>query len=141
MSLGNHIRVFICVVFMGVLVGYVYTAKRDVTDGVYIDAVKEGYVTEFSDVTVSTAFNYYFSEPYWRYYEAKTGEHVVELSGEITHSGESGHAVLQFIVNESATEFKVGAMKFNDVVQKKEDKFALVARVYEDWYAKQVARQ
>ena len=85
---------------MGVLVGYVYSAKRDVTDGVYIDAVKEGYMAKFPDVTVSTAFNYYFTEPYWRYYEAKTGEHVVELSGEITHSGESGHAILQFIVNE-----------------------------------------
>ena len=39
---------------MGVLVGYVYTAKSDVTDGVYIDAVKEhGYMTKFPDVTVS----------------------------------------------------------------------------------------
>ena len=126
---------------MGVLVGYVYTAKSDVTDGVYIDAVKDGYVTEYLDVTVSNAFNYYFTEPYWRYYEAKTGEHVVELSGEITHAGEKGYAILQFIVNESATEFKVGAMKFNDVIQEKEDKFALVAHVYEDWYAKKFARQ
>ncbi len=28
-----------------------------------------------------------FFEPYWRYYEAKTGEHVVELSGDITFQG------------------------------------------------------
>ena len=27
-------------------------------------------------------------EPYWRYYEAKTGEQVVELSGDITFQDE-----------------------------------------------------
>lgn len=141
LSLGNHFRLFICVVFMGVLVGYVTTAERDVTDSVYIDVVKEGYMAGFSDVTVREAFNYSFNEPYWRYYEAKTGQHVVELSGGITHAGESGHAILQFIVNEEATEFEVGAMKLDDSIQKKEDKLAIVQTVYTDWYAKQVALQ
>jgi len=88
MSLGNHIRVFLCVVFMGVLVGYVYNAKKDITDHEYIDIVKEGYLENFSDVTVRNAFNYAFFEPYWRYYQAKTKEQVVELSGDITFQGE-----------------------------------------------------
>lgn len=60
MSLGNHIRVFLCVVFMGVLVGYVFNAKKDITDHEYIDTVKEGYLENFSDVTVRNAFNYAF---------------------------------------------------------------------------------
>ena len=47
MSLGNHIRVFLCVVFMGVLVGYVFNAKKDITDHEYIDTVKEGYLENF----------------------------------------------------------------------------------------------
>ncbi|MGE7840797.1 hypothetical protein ACQKNX_08395 [Lysinibacillus sp. NPDC093712] len=141
MSLGNHFRVFVCVVFMGVLVGYVYNAKKDITDNVYIDTVKEGYLVDFADVKVRNAFNYAFTEPYWRYYKAKTGQHVVELSGDILFSDEKGHAILQFIVNEEATEFKLFAMKFNDVVLDSEQKGTLVGIVYETWKMKQLAYQ
>ncbi|MGE6513532.1 hypothetical protein [Lysinibacillus sphaericus] len=139
LSLGNHFRVFVCVVFMGVLVGYVYNTKKDVTDNVYIDAVKQGYLANYTDVTVRDAFNYAFIEPYWRYYEAKTGQHVVELSGETSHSGEVGHAVLQFVVNEEATEFTLFAMKFNDSVLDLEQRWTLVVTVYETWQMKQLA--
>ncbi|MFJ7662578.1 hypothetical protein ACIQXW_09265 [Lysinibacillus sp. NPDC097162] len=141
MSLGNHFRVFVCVVFMGVLVGYVFNAKKDITDNVYIDTVKEGYLVDFADVKVRDAFNYAFTEPYWRYYKAKTGQHVVELSGDILFSDEKGHAILQFIVNEEATEFKLFAMKFNDVVLDSKQKGMLVGIVYETWEMKQLAYQ
>lgn len=139
MSLGNHIRVFLCVVFMGVLVGYVFNAKKDITDHDYIDLVKEGYLENFSDVTVRNAFNYAFFEPYWRYYQAKTGEHVVELSGDITFQGEKGHAILQFVVNEETQQFSLQAMKFNDVVFNQQQKQKLVSLVYRTWENKQLA--
>lgn len=141
LTLGNHFRVFICVVFMGVLVGYVFTAKNDVTNSVYIDTVKGGYLANFSDVTVKEAFNYAFTEPYWRYYKAKTGQHVVELSGEVSHLGEKGHAILQFVVNEDATDFRLGAIKFNEEVQSVEQKWILVGTIYDTWETKQVAFQ
>ncbi|WP_053483901.1 hypothetical protein [Lysinibacillus sp. FJAT-14745] len=139
MSLGNHIRVFICVVFMGLLVGYVYNAKKDITDNEYIDTVKEGYLENFSEVSVRNAFNYAFFEPYWRYYQAKTGEHVVELSGDITFEGEKGHAILQFVVDEQTKQFTVYAMKFNDVVLKPEQKRLLIGMVYETWHTNRLA--
>ncbi|MEA0552700.1 hypothetical protein U1P98_03130 [Lysinibacillus irui] len=139
MSLGNHIRVFLCVVFMGVLVGYVFNAKKDITDHDYIDLVKEGYLENFSDVTVRNAFNYAFFEPYWRYYQAKTGEHVVELSGDITFQDEKGHAILQFVVNEETQQFSLQAMKFNDVVFNQQQKQKLVSLVYRTWENKQLA--
>ncbi|KPN89705.1 hypothetical protein [Lysinibacillus sp. ZYM-1] len=139
MSLGNHIRVFLCVVFMGVLVGYVYNAKKDITDHEYIDIVKEGYLENFSDVTVRNAFNYAFFEPYWRYYQAKTKEQVVELSGDITFQGEKGHAILQFVVDEQTKQFSLRAMKFNEVVLNAEQKQKLVGMVYHTWEMKQLA--
>jgi len=139
MSLGNHIRVFLCVVFMGVLVGYVYNAKKDITDHDYIDIVKEGYLENFSDVTVRNAFNYAFFEPYWRYYQAKTKEQVVELSGDITFQGEKGHAILQFVVDEQTKQFSLRAMKFNEVVLNAEQKQKLVGMVYHTWEMKQLA--
>ncbi len=139
MSLGNHIRVFLCVVFMGVLVGYVFNAKKDITDHDYIDLVKEGYLENFSDVTVRNAFNYAFFEPYWRYYQAKTGEHVVELSGDITFQDEKGHAILQFVVTEETQQFSLQAMKFNDVVFNQQQKQKLVSLVYRTWENKQLA--
>ena len=139
MSLANHIRVFLCVVFMGMLVGYVFNAKKDITDHEYIDIVKEGYLENFSDVTVRNAFNYAFFEPYWRYYQAKTGEQVVELSGDITFQDEKGHAILQFVVDEQTTQFSLRAMKFNENVLNAEQKQKLVGMVYQTWEMKQLA--
>ena len=139
MSLANHIRVFLCVVFMGMLVGYVFNAKKDITDHEYIDIVKEGYLENFSDVTVRNAFNYAFFEPYWRYYQAKTGEQVVELSGDITFQNEKGHAILQFVVDEQAKQFSLRAMKFNENVLNAEQKQKLVGMVYQTWEMKQLA--
>lgn len=139
MSLGNHIRVFLCVVFMGVLVGYVFNTQKDITDHAYIEVVKEGYLENFSDVTVRNAFNYAFFEPYWRYYEAQTGEHVVELSGDILFQGKDGHAILQFVVNEQTEQFSLRAMKFNDTVLNTAQKQQLVGLVYQTWEMKQLA--
>ncbi|MED4885948.1 hypothetical protein [Lysinibacillus fusiformis] len=139
MSLANHIRVFLCVVFMGMLVGYVFNVKKDITDHEYIDIVKEGYLENFSDVTVRNAFNYAFFEPYWRYYQAKTGEQVVELSGDITFQNEKGHAILQFVVDEQAKQFSLRAMKFNENVLNSEQKQKLVGMVYQTWEMKQLA--
>lgn len=139
MSLANHIRVFLCVVFIGMLVGYVFNAKKDITDHEYIDIVKEGYLENFSDVTVRNAFNYAFFEPYWRYYQAKTGEQVVELSGDITFQDEKGHAILQFVVDEQTTQFSLRAMKFNEKVLNAEQKQKLVGMVYQTWEMKQLA--
>ncbi|MGA3602443.1 hypothetical protein [Lysinibacillus agricola] len=139
MSLANHVRVFICVVLMGLLVGYVYNAKKDITDHEYIDIVKKGYLENFSGVAVSNAFNYAFFEPYWRYYQAKTGEHVVELSGDITFQGEKGHAILQFVVDEQTQQFTVYATKFNDEVLSAEQKLLLIGMVYETWHMEQIA--
>jgi len=124
---------------MGVLVGYVFNAKKDITDHEYIDIVKEGYLENFSDVTVRNAFNYAFFEPYWRYYQAKTGEHVVELSGDITFEDEKGHAILQFVVDEQTKQFSIYAMKFNDVVLSPKQNRLLIGMVYDIWHAKRLA--
>ncbi|EAZ83732.1 hypothetical protein BB14905_00465 [Bacillus sp. B14905] len=124
---------------MGMLVGYVFNAKKDITDHEYIDIVKEGYLENFSDVTVRNAFNYAFFEPYWRYYQAKTGEQVVELSGDITFQDEKGHAILQFVVDEQTTQFSLRAMKFNEKVLNAEQKQKLVGMVYQTWEMKQLA--
>ncbi|QPA56719.1 hypothetical protein INQ53_13630 [Lysinibacillus sphaericus] len=124
---------------MGMLVGYVFNAKKDITDHEYIDIVKEGYLENFSDVTVCNAFNYAFFEPYWRYYQAKTGEQVIELSGEITFQGEKGHAILQFVVDEQTKQFSLRAMKFNENVLNAEQKQKLVGMVYQTWEMKQLA--
>lgn len=65
----------------------------------------------------------------------------MELSGETSHAGEVGHAVLQFVVNEDATEFTLFAMKFNDSVLDMEQRWTLVVTVYETWQMKQLAYQ
>ncbi|MEG0451131.1 MAG: hypothetical protein RR595_14830 [Lysinibacillus sp.] len=141
LPLGVHVRIFVCVVFMGVLVGVVFNAKADITENEYIDAVKNGYVTNATHVKVSDAFNRYFEEPYWRYYEAKTGQHVVELSGNAVATGDEGYAIVQFVVDDNLETFSVGAMKFNDVVFEKEEKWQFVDQVYKNWQDSHLAKQ
>lgn len=134
MSFTNHVRVFICVVFMGILCGYVLTANNDVTDNTYIRAVKDGKLVEYSDVVIKDAFNQYFKHAYWRYYEAKTGEHVVELSGEAIFKGEAGNTILQFVLNEPSSQIRIAGLKFNGIVQDKTDKWQLIDDVYAKWH-------
>ena len=128
-----QLRVVACVVFMGLLVGFVFTHDDDVTESPYIDVVKDGHLDHYSETTVSKAFNYYFIKPYWRYYEARTGEHVVELSGTAMYAGEEGEASLQFIVEDDQSAFQLGALKVNNIVQEREDKNTLIEAVYTAW--------
>lgn len=134
MSFANHVRVFICVVLMGLLCGYVLNAENDVTDNAYIHAVKDGKLNEYREVVIKDAFNIYFGNAYWRYYEAKTGEHVVELSGRASYKGEKGDTILQFVINDAATEIRNAGLKFNGIVQDKNDKWQLIENVYANWH-------
>lgn len=141
MSFGQHIRVFICVVIMGVIVGFVMNGQDADTDHRYIDVVKAGILQDYDITTIEQAFNSYFTETTWHYYEARSGEHVVELSGNAMYNEIDGEAFLQFVFDEHDDDgqFNVGALKFNDIVQQPEEKWQWIELVYENWENQQVA--
>lgn len=141
MSFGQHIRVFICVVIMGVIVGFVMNGQDADTDHRYIDVVKAGTLQDYDITTIEQAFSSYFTETTWHYYEARSGEHVVELSGNARYNEIDGEAFLQFVFDEHDDDgqFNVGALKFNDIVQQPEEKWQWIELVYENWENQQVA--
>lgn len=141
MSFGQHIRVFICVVIMGVIVGFVMNGQDADTDHRYIDVVKAGTLQDYDITTIEQAFSSYFTETTWHYYKARSGEHVVELSGNARYNEIDGEAFLQFVFDEHDDDgqFNVGALKFNDIVQQPEEKWQWIELVYENWENQQVA--
>ena len=145
MSFGQHIRVFICVVIMGVIVGFVMNGQDAKTDHRYIDVVKAGTLQDYDITTIEQAFNSYFTAATWHYYEARSGEHVVELSGNARYNEIDGEAFLQFVFDEHDDDddddgqFNVGALKFNGIVQQPEEKWQWIELIYTNWENQQVA--
>ena len=141
MSIGQHIRVFICVVIMGVIVGFVMNGQDTDTDHRYIDIVKAGTLQNYDETTIDQAFSSYFTAETWHYYEARSGEHVVELFGNARYNDIDGEAFLQFVFDEHDDDgqFSLGALKFNGIVQQPEEKWDWIELVYTNWENQQVA--
>lgn len=122
MSIGQHIRVFACVVFMGLLVGYVMNGTEIETDSKYIDYVKLQPWPYQSELTIAELLEQQFDALYWEYYIARTGQHVVQLTA---HTGDIP-TILQFIVDENLTNYQLGAIKSNEITLSKKKKWLYV---------------
>ena len=66
----------------------------------YIDLVKEGHLKAFQSQTVGEAFDYYFQNPKWDYFESEYGLDIVEFQGKYTYNGKSKKIKIQFVVND-----------------------------------------
>lgn len=95
-------------------------------------SVKNGTLTNYPDIKIDDAFTNFFSSPTWKYFQAETGEHVVEFTGYCTYVEKEVKAKLQFLVEEGEESFEIGALEFNEVPQNELNKLALLAAIYED---------
>lgn len=97
----------------------------------YISRVKNGFNKSYKYITYGEAFETFFYESTWQYFEAKTGEHVVEFSG--ICDGEEGkiRTKMQFIVHLKEGTFEVVAMTFNEVPQNPLMISGLLEKVFE----------
>ena len=101
-------------------------------DNTFLLSVKGGHLFDYPDVVIEEVFANFFSSPTWKYFEADTGEHVVEFTGYCTYLEKKVKAKLQFIVEEGKDTFEVGALEFNEVPQNELIKNALLEAIYED---------
>jgi hypothetical protein len=92
--------------------------------------VKNGTLDGYPDMTVGEAFEQFFGNPQWEYFEADTGESVVEFTGDCVYQEVDVEANLQFILHEDDT-FEVGALSFNDVLQSELITNALLAKTFD----------
>jgi len=107
--------------------------KSEMTkDNEILLSVKNGTLTDYPNIKIDDAFTKFFTSPTWKYFQAETGEHVVEFTGYCTYVEKEVKAKLQFLVEEGKGNFEIGALEFNEVPQNEFNKLALIAAIYED---------
>lgn len=122
MTIGQHIRVFFCVVVMGCIVGFVLNSKEIDTDSPYIDFIKAQQWPFNEEMLINDVFVEYYKMTYWEYFTTRTGQHVVQFTG----TNEEQQDVYQFVVEEDYSDFKIGAVKQNDILLPPDKKWAYV---------------
>ena len=125
MSLGQHLRVLACVVFMGLLVGYVINGTKIERDSKYIDYVQMQPWPYNTNMTIAELLEQQFDDTYWEYYTARTGQHVVQITA-LTNDIPT---IFQFIVQEDLTSYQFGAVKLNEITLSKEKKWRYVQQL------------
>ncbi|MEK5185072.1 hypothetical protein [Solibacillus sp. FSL W7-1324] len=122
MTVEQHIRVFICVVVMGCIVGFVLNGKEIETDSPYIDYVKAQQWPFNEALHIADVFDGHYELTYWEYFTARNGEHVVQFTG----TNAEQQDIYQFIVEKDYTGFLIGAVKQNNILLPPEQKWSFV---------------
>lgn len=122
MTFGQHLRVFICVVVMGCIVGFVLNGEEIDTDSPYIDYVKAQQWPFNEELHITEVFDGQYELTYWEYFTARNGQHVVQLTG----TKDQQQDIYQFVVEEGYTGFKIGAVKRNNILLPPEQKWIFV---------------
>lgn len=95
-------------------------------DNMYVLLAQDAHSVSHPDVTFGFAFDSYFKNPQWQYFESDTGKDVVEFTGDCQHEGQKVKARIQFIVDLPAQSCEPTHLTFNDVAQDGETLQALV---------------
>ena len=118
------------------------TALKDIEDNVrnitdatdkHVLAVKNGAPVLIPQITYGQAFEEFFSNPTWKYFEGEGGEDVVEFTGGCTYLDEEVKARLQFILSKDDDTFEQGALSFNDVPQTNLITAAMIYKAFSDY--------
>ena len=107
------------------------TLVEEVINDPYVSLVKNGHFNSYPDQTVGEAFDSFFSSPSWTYFEADTGEDVVEFTGGFTYYEQEAEALIQFIVYEDDS-FEINAVSYNDIPQNMFNYMLLISAIYEN---------
>ncbi len=95
-----------------------------------IQFVKEGTLGSYT-TTCGKAFDDFFDNPKWGYFNSESGEDVVEFTGKCLYDNVEVEVLMQFTLNKAAGTFSVNYLSFNDVTQNKLMVTALLEAVFE----------
>lgn len=107
---------------------------KDRNEG-HVKIVKNGSFERYPNIKISEAFDTFFGNPQWTYFKAKSGEDVVEFSGNCMYQDVEVRAKMQFILNQD-NSFQAGALSLNDVPQVVFMRGGLIEKVYEEYALK-----
>ena len=99
----------------------------------YIEFVKEGYPELYPDVNYGDAFEAYFSDCSWEYFESVDHQDVVEFHGTCLYGGENANVTIQFLLSYEEQSFEVYALEINGEAQQEYTIAILLADVFEGY--------
>ena len=111
----------------------------DITDQIanYVDKDNQYVLSIKSTVppgetkTFGQAFDNFFQYPTWKYFDATTGESVVEFTGYCTYMDNQVKATLQFVLDKNSAEYEIRTLAFNDISQNQLILQALILKIFE----------
>ena len=83
----------------------------------YIEFVKEGHPETYPNVSYGEAFETYFADCSWEYFESTAQQDVVEFHGTCLYGGENADVTIQFLLSYEEQTFEVYAMSINGEMQ------------------------
>lgn len=98
----------------------------------YVTIVKTTKNSNYG-ITYGAAFDSFFTNPQWSYFQATSGEHVVEFEGGFYYDGAPATATVQFVVDTTAGTLEVYHLSINGVSQSRLVLSALVKKVFESY--------
>ncbi|MDE5977381.1 MAG: hypothetical protein K2G70_02790 [Turicibacter sp.] len=84
-------------------------------DNSYVKLVKNGELLSYPNIEVGQAFESYFDNTKWEYFESTEGEDIVEFNGECLLLDERVNVTIQFNVNLDGEEFNIQYLGIDDV--------------------------
>ena len=94
-----------------------------------IDIVKEGFLSGYDRKMIGRAFDNYFKEPSWEYFESDGGVDIVEFNGICMYNSKSCKVKIQFIVRGEG--FKVDHFSIDNEIQTYDVYFDLLEEIYQ----------
>ncbi|MDE7477931.1 MAG: zinc ribbon domain-containing protein [Lachnospiraceae bacterium] len=77
------------------------------TNNSYIKIVKNGHPELYPDITYGKAFEAFFGDCKWEYFESEDGKSVVEFNGNCLYGNDKATVTIQFLVNADQNTFEV----------------------------------
>lgn len=111
-----------------VVIGIILFVSHE-DDKEIIDSVKNGYLTAYEDEEIGDAFERFFSDTSWEYFESEDGTDVVEFKGEYEKNGSTKKVRIQFGVE--GEDLHIGYFEINGQAQDDFQLFTLLEAIYE----------
>lgn len=120
--IGIIVGVIALILSLSVLMGSSKTA--------YVNAVKNGNLHSYPNMTIGAAFDKFFGSPKWRGYDADNGKKVAEFTGKFMHMGKQADFLVQYTV-ENDGSFEASYSSIDGKTITKELYALIMAKVFQ----------
>lgn len=131
-SNGAKVGILIAVVAIVIIFAVLFFPKNG-SNNQYVQMVKGGHPYDYPNVTYEEAFESFFSKPKWMYFEADTGQDIVQFEGGCLYYDKEVDVVVQFELDVKESTIEIYAVEMNGIPQNKLFIAGLIATIFEDY--------